>query len=368
MISIAGESGGTVFRAAVDFGSTKYGEKNRKGVRPGDSRMTAEDWGQLESLYSLGLAKKTWSCYSTAEKMLDKCCEEKGLKRELPLDEDTTLAFIHWLVFTRGVKAATVNSYLAGIRRLHIEKGLGGDHLRTERIKTILKGLKNKNVTDRRRAGEEQRKPITLDILRLLKTRLSESEMSGRDQRMVWVASTTLFHGAFRVHELLCNKQDSFDPDFTLLSQDVSLVNSSGEELLQIKVKAPKESRSGKSVIVDVYGSGTDICPVRAFKKWNAFRLVEEGQPCFRFSSGVPLTGWKFNEIVRERLKGFVESSEKLFSSHSFRAGAASLMAEIGYSEDEIKAVGRWSSRAYMDYIKLPRTNRAEIAKKWVRA
>ena len=67
---------------------------------------------------------------------------------------------------------------------------------------------------------------------------------------------------------------------------------------------------------------------------------------------------------MRDRLKGEVEDIEKLFSSHSFRAGAASMMAAIGYSDDDIKAVGRWSSRAFMEYIKLPRTQRAEIARK----
>ena len=40
------------------------------------------------------------------------------------------------------------------------------------------------------------------------------------------------------------------------------------------------------------------------------------------------------------------------------------MMAAIGYSDEEIKAVGRWSSRAFMEYIKLPRTQRAEIARR----
>ena len=301
-------------------------------------------------------------CRADANEVL----QGKGLKEGATTGRDYNINF-HPLASVHKGSQGSDGKHLAGIKRLHIEKGLDGEHLRTERVKTILKGLKNKNVTEKRRAGEELRKPITLDILRLLKARLSESSLSGRDQRMVWTACTTLFHGAFRVHELMCNRQESFDPDFTLLSEDVSLVKQEGEELLQIRVKAPKEDRAGRSVIVDVFSSGSDICPVRAFKKWSPFRLVEDGQPCFQFGSGLPLTGWKFNEIVRERLRGFVKGSEKLFSSHSFRAGAASLMAEIGYSEDEIKAVGRWSSRAYLDYIKLPRTNRAEIAKKWVR-
>ena len=117
-------------------------------------------------------------------------------------------------------------------------------------------------------------------------------------------------------------------------------------------------------MIVNVYETGSELCPVRAFKKWRKFCELDREQPLFRFSSGVPLTGKRFKEIVRSILKRGVEGVETLFSSHSFRAGAASMMAAIGYSNEEIKAVGRWSSRAFMEYIKLPRTQRAEIARR----
>ena len=198
----------------------------------------------------------------------------------------------------------------------------------------------------------------------VLKGKLAEADMNGRDQRLVWTVSSILFHGAFRVHELLCKKQSSFDPDFTLLGRDVKLVTQGGREVLQLRIKAPKEQKVGKDVIVDVYSTDSELCPVRAFKKWIKVKGKEDELPLFRFSSGIPLTGKKFNEVVRDRLKGEVEDIEKLFSSHSFRAGAASMMAAIGYSDDDIKAVGRWSSRAFMEYIKLPRTQRAEIARK----
>ena len=66
-------------------------------------------------------------------------------------------------------------------------------------------------------------------------------------------------------------------------------------------------------------------------------------------------------------MKGHVEGDEQLFSSHSFRAGATSAMAAAGYGDEDIQAVGRWSSRAFLEYIKLPRTRRAEFAKVWSR-
>ena len=345
-------------------GKTKYGPDNKgenlmKGVQ-----LEQGEWEELDKLYSYGLSKGTWYSYKTAERLLGQCCEEKGLVKELPLEENTILSFIHWLAFKRGAKASTINTYLSGIRQLHVERGLSTEGIRTDRVNTILKGLRNKNLADDRREGIQKRKPITTDILEKLKEKLSEAEMSGRDQRLVWTVSSILFHGAFRVHELLCKKQSSYDPDFTLLGRDVRIIEQGGREVLQLKIKAPKEQKTGKEVIVDVYSTDTELCPVRAFRKWSRYREKEEEQPIFRFSSGVPLTGKKFNEIVRERLQGEVESIEKLFSSHSFRAGAASMMAAIGYSDDDIKAVGRWSSRAFMEYIKLPRTQRAEIARR----
>ena len=322
------------------------------------------EWDELDELYSYGLAKGTWSSYKTAEGLLKQCCEEKDIEKKLPLEENTVLAFVHWLAFKRGSKASTIDTYLSGIRQLHVERGLPTDNIRTDRVKTILKGLKNKNLAEDRKEGVEKRKPITTDILLVLKGKLAEADMNGRDQRLVWTVSSILFHGAFRVHELLCKKQSSFDPDFTLLGRDVKLVTQGGREVLQLRIKAPKEQKVGKDVIVDVYSTDSELCPVRAFKKWIKVKGMEDELPLFRFSSGIPLTGKKFNEVVRDRLKGEVENIEKLFSSHSFRAGAASMMAAIGYSDDDIKAVGRWSSRAFMEYIKLPRTQRAEIARK----
>ena len=344
-------------------GKTKYGPDNKDKNLMRGPQLEQGEWEDLDKLYSYGLSKGTWSSYKTAERLLGQCCDEKGVERERPLEEGTVLSFIHWLAFKRGAKASTINTYLSGIRQLHVERGLPTDSIRTDRVKTILKGLKNKNLADDRRGGVQRRKPITTDILSTLKGNLAEAKMSGRDQRLVWTVSSILFHGAFRVHELLCQKQSSFDPDFTLLSKDVKLVVQEGREVLQLKIKSPKEQRAGKDVIVDVYSTDTELCPVRAFKKWSSYTVREEEQPIFRFGSGVPLTGKKYNEIVRENLKCEEESMGKLFSSHSFRAGAASMMAAIGYSDDDIKAIGRWSSRAFMEYIKLPRTQRAEIAR-----
>ena len=364
----AGRSGNPqYYRPKTVYGSTKYGPDNCSGGGLAEVRLGEEERRQLEELYSLGLAKGTWSSYRTAERMLLRCCEEKGLEPALPASEELILSFIHWMAFQRGAKASTIDTYLSGVRQLHVERGMADTVIRTERVNLVLRGLRNRNNTEKRRNMEEGRLPITADILELLKERLQSCEMRGRDQRMTWTVCTLLFHGAFRVHELLCKQTSSFDPDFTLLSQDIEVHGVGDKRTLQVKIKAPKEDKKGKAGIVDVYQTGSPVCPVQAFVKWDQYRIKEEDQPLFRFSTGEPLTGKRLNEIIRERLKGQRGVDEKLFSSHSFRAGAASEMAAKGYGDEDIQSVGRWSSKAFLEYIKLPRTRRAEVAKVWGR-
>jgi hypothetical protein len=130
---------------------------------------------------------------------------------------------------------------------------------------------------------------------------------------------------------------------------------------VQVKLKAPKESKSRAEVIIDVYQSESNICPVRAVKNWwQATAEMSSNLPAFRFASGVPLTGQKLNKLLKEWL-GEVAPG---ISTHSFRIGAASMMGRLAFADREVKAVGRWSSRAFEGYIRLPRTKRKLVAEK----
>lgn len=49
-------------------------------------------------------------------------------------------------------------------------------------------------------------------------------------------------------------------------------------------------------------------------------------------------------------------------TSHSFRSGVTTTLGQAGFSDGDLKQVGRWSSRAFESYLKLPRTKRREMA------
>lgn len=348
------------------MGRTKYAPKANTGFRRREG-LSEEEVSQLEELCSLGLAKKTWANYRTAERLLAMCCREKNIKLELPVSENTVISFVLWLAFKRNVCAATINNYLAGIRQLHLSKGAKLPIIRSDLVKLILKGKLNKDTAMKRSSSGRERKPVTPDVLRILKNRIADSNLGGSDQRLVWAVSTAIFFGAFRGSELLCREQGHFDPAFTLCSEDMKVtVDNENRKSLQFKIKAPKEDKVGKSIIVDVFEGPEDICAVRAMCKWLGKNPPREiGQPLFRWKNGLPLTSSQMNNLLRDRLSGFIEGGDKFFTTHSFRTGAASMMGTLGFDDGAIKALGRWSSRAYETYLRLPRTKRIKIIREW---
>ena len=204
------------------------------------------------------------------------------------------------------------------------------------------------------------RLPVTPTSMKLFKLDLKESSLSREMKHLVWSVAALAFNGAFRIHELLSWTSSQFDPNFTLLGRDVNLktIKVAGKKvsILQVKIKSPKTDRVGADTIVDVYESGGPLCPLRAFSNWRAVAAhTIKSYLLFIDDQGLPLTGKRFNTILKDSWGKYLDYRVGKITSHSFRAGIASLPGVIGFSEGEIKAVGRWSSRAYLDYLKLPR-------------
>ena len=353
------------FSATPTAGCVKFGSSKNAIFNWDHLGLPQNVIDDLEEAAKHSLAIKTWSSYKTAEKSLIMFCKLEKVMFKLPLTEAILVRYIHWLVYTKGKRVSTVSSYLAGIRKMHVMRGMEAPVLRTEIVKMILTGRKNMEDSQRLRQGGQERQPVTPDILELIKARLRDWDTNGRDKCTVWTVATLLFHGAFRGGELLCRQKSEFDPAFTLLRSDIKVTADSsvrGLETVQVRLKAPKERKDNRAVIVDVYQADTSICPVRAVKKWMAATAnYQPDQPAFRLADGSPLTASLFNRILDDRLSGYLENCK--ISAHSFRSGAASMMASLGYSDKDVKAVGRWSSRAFELYVKLPRTQRIQAAK-----
>jgi len=83
--------------------------------------------------------------------------------------------------------------------------------------------------------------------------------------------------------------------------------------------------------------------------------------PLFLFHDGRPLTCasltlWLCDILASEGISGN-------FSNHSFRIGAALVVARNGIPVHQIQALGRWTSSAYLAYIRTPAESLSRLSK-----
>jgi len=282
----------------------------------------------------------------------------------LPLDTPQTLTFIDWLATARNLKYTSINSYLAGIRQLHITRGLTCPDLRTDLVKLVLKGISNTDGIRTRKARWAGRLPMTINTMLLFHKLITRSQLAQHDKLLIWAVSTLAFAGAFRIHEILARHESTFDPDFTLLAEDVACTKTAGKISLHVKLKCPKENRSATPTVVDVYENSGPLCPVSAFNTWANLAHREKKLPLFRLENGTPLTGARLNKVMKELLGPYTNTDRGFFASHSFRIGLATMLGQSGFEDQEIMASGRWSSRVFERYIKLTRTKRNQVSRK----
>jgi hypothetical protein len=327
-----------------------------------DINIPARVKATVSRLGNLGISKATWSSYRSAERMWDRCQIEKDVTFELPVSLESVLIFIDFLTTDRNLSGATISCYLSGLRQMHLLRGLEPPHhLRSSLVKLVVKGKMNEDNIAKRRTGTA-RVAVTENIMLLLKDKIRSWDATGQDRLLVWAVCTIAFAGAFRIHELLCQLESTFDPDFELLGKGV--VEHDTGRSISFVLQCPKEQKSAAPVVVDIFENTTELCPIKAYMKWRKKAKLRQDMPAFRWQDGTPFTGRKLNKILKELLKDHMTYASGKVTTHSFRSGIASMMAARGFAEDDIKAIGRWSSRAYEVYIKHPRTRRAELANK----
>ena len=320
---------------------------------------------ELSNISNHGLSQSTWSNYATAERLLLKCSKETGKGMELPLGQAQVLVFVNWLIRERQAKHGTICSYLAGLRQLHVVAGLEGTVIRTELVNLVLAGKKHKEVLEKKRGEQKSgRLPVTLAVMKLIKATLRVSKWDTGKKLAMWAISCLAFNGAFRIHELLCREESRFDPQATLLGKDIKTVWNEAQqrETIVVWLKWPKEDKAGKGLEVEVFETGSEVCPVKALKKWCWAGVGRPDQPAFMETENRPWTGRAFNRDLQELIGPHIDRSEGSITSHSFRSGVPSMLGRAGYSDEQLQAVGRWSSRAFEHYVKLPRTRRREMA------
>ena len=241
-----------------------------------------------------------------------------------------------------GASHTTVSAHLAGIRHLHVAKGLSWQG-RTERIKLALRA-----VAKTPRRPRTARLPISVPLLLRLRRRLRRGGLPTTDRRAVWAAATLGFFGALRGNEYLAPGKATFSRRRTCLKKHVSITT----DRLTLHIPASKTDQTGRGADVALPRLEGPACPVRAMRLYlSATSHLPRDLPLFTFDSGDYATIPWLNRILRR----YLPSPTGTFSTHSLRIGFATAAAAAGATDDAIRASGRWQGSSYARYIRGPR-------------
>ena len=253
----------------------------------------------------------------------------------------------------QGLTAATIRTYLAGVRQLQIAGGHPDPRISLmPRLRQVLRGVEI--MKGRQGSTKRPRLPITPTILKRIKgVGFLSKEDRGHglaDQKMLWAASLTAFFGFCRSGEITLPQDGRYDPGIHLSYRDVAVDNPGQPRIISLFLRRSKTDQVGKGVKVILGRTGHDLCPVAAVLDYLGSRGSDSG-PLFRWSDGRPLTRTRFVEEVRTALQR-ANLPAKNFAGHSFRIGAATTAAAAGVEDSTIQALGRWKSSAFLRYIR----------------
>ena len=169
---------------------------------------------------------------------------------------------------------------------------------------------------------------------------------------MLWSAFTIAFYGFLRSSEFVASKcKQDVTTDSTLLISDVSVSHDS----LDIHLSESKTDPFRKGHTLTLVATNSSTCPVTAFKKYISLRNnTPKDTPVFVFQSGTCLTRSNLTIMLR-RLLTNAGHDPTVYSSHSFRIGAATTAATVGTPAWLIQTLGRWSSDCFKTYIQCPK-------------
>lgn len=269
----------------------------------------------------------------------------------LPLAPNHLANFIAHL-YEKGLQPSTICSHVSAISYVHKILNIS-DPTELFLIKKILKGCEKVTGT----ASSDTRLPITKNLLGKLMSSLPTVVSNHFQQLLLKAIFSVAFHGFFRLGELVVRIPENISK--VLQRQDVQFITDNDKILgVELTLRFYKNNSANKPITIflankDHSGNFTNgcNCPICVLKQYLALFTHSEG-PLFQYANGQAVTV-QFVSTNLKRLTSFLGLNSNLYKGHSFRIGAATHFASLGYSEQYIQKLGRWHSNALQRYIRI---------------
>ena len=188
--------------------------------------------------------------------------------------------------------------------------------------------------------SSDDRLPITIPILHKLCDSCTEVTSTAYAATLLRALYLFMFHAFLHVGEVTNSRNNIEWSHLTMLPDSATITFHRAKHLV------------GPPISVSVPSEVGQYCPIANLRRYLSMRGESPG-PLFCYPDCHAISTSQFNAWLKLSL-----SHASLFSlaikSHSFRIGATSHAAAIGYSETQIQKMGRWHSDAFKRYIRIP--------------
>ena len=277
--------------------------------------------------------------YKTGVKQFTQFCCILNIN-PLPLSEQVLENFVTSI--SRRVGAKTILCYLCGVQYWSKLQGCQVIIADMVRLPYVIRGIRRWQGKSHTRPV---RRPITIHLLTII-LQYIDTKFVHCDRLMYRAAVLTAFFGMLRVSEYTAPSRSSYDPELHLTINDVSFSDSFRVVCLVLKSSKTDPFRAG--VCVRIGSTNDQFCPVLAMTQYLASRPRASG-PLFIFRDCSHFTRSNVRDLLRHSLPNVAD-----VSSHSFRRGGASALANAGMPHHVIQILGRWRSDAYRLYVHFP--------------
>ena len=283
------------------------------------------------------LAKSTAEQYEANWDKFKKFVDKHLKKSTLPASTRTVSLYVTYMHNNLSLKESTIRNHLSAITYRHNIKGFPspcGNYV----IESLLHGYRKCDPPP------VLRNALTADVLNALVQSIHRSEQ-GYVRYLLATSFILMYHALLRCSEVAFKE----DAPHALLSHQIKVVRQMDGEFVKITFDTFKHSKKCPPPLY-VSATGDSLCPVAAVKKFIKWR--NRGSTYFFcLAGGDPVSRSLLVKKLKEHLAvcGFKENH---FNTHSLRIGKATDMDREGIPHEAIRLAGRWSSKAYLKYIK----------------
>ena len=276
--------------------------------------------------------QRAWACYSECTTQLNL---PKATVQSLPLSVHDMLIFISYLHLI-GRSPSTITTYSSALGFAHRLLGLVNPMSYFPVQKTL-------STLTKRFSNADSRLPITLFILNKILDSLPVIVSNPYHVVLLSALFSTAFYGLFRVGEITIQNSGE-------ISLNLDNVRVNNNQFI-FSITKFKNNQTNKAFDVAINRQNeVPHCPFQLLLQYLIHRGTKPG-PFFVFSNKAPVPRSFFAKHLKAVLQ-YLDFKPALYKSHSFRIGGASFLASRGYTDLQIKLMGRWNSDVFIRYIR----------------